>query len=80
MNILLSCWLVDVLGGTKTCGLYNATSCNIMKCSFFLRYCHMDALLKRDRVVPRNIIHHYNPKYSMDQPTNQSNIKKSFVK
>ena len=23
-----------------------------------------------------NIIHHYNPKYSMDQPTNQLNIKK----
>ena len=34
---------------------------------------------KRGRVVPKNIIDHYNLKYSMDQPTNQPNIK-SFVK
>ena len=35
--------------------------------------------LKRSKVVPKNIMHHYNPKNSLDQPTNQPNIK-SFVK
>ena len=42
---------------------------------------NMDDVLSflREAVVPKNIMHHYNPKYSMDQPTSQPNIK-SFVK
>ena len=32
--------------------------------------------LERGGVVPKNIIHHYNPKYPMDLPTDQLNINK----
>ena len=34
------------------------------------------SFLREAELYQKNIIHHYNPKYSMDQPNNQPNIKK----